>query len=266
MTDLLSHMYAFKRDRKAEWIRRACTEKGLSKKDANCMSMQDLSELLNESYIPLRTLPKPSHRRPLPVRKWIVPQEFKIFIVMSKPFQKLYTEWEEQYESLFEEDRDLFYENLESAYNQSTKCPKWKWIQKYCSTHPDEQIIVFMAPEKWRTIAPTSIVQGINKMDVLLHPNTRSWKRALRDFESGETKVLIVACDDPPFEELPDCTWIHMGVDSKHKRCASKHFYLNVIKPEEKSEENEVVFQQVTKPSLDAYKLLMQDDDEENEC
>lgn len=243
--------YAFKHHRKAELIKEVCKVKGLSRCEANSKTLRELSELLNQPYIALNMLPKPSTRRPLPVRKWCVPTENKVFIVMSAPFRKMYDGWEIKHGDV--DDREEFYDHIQSEYDSCPKCPKWKWFQKFVRDHSDQPTVLFISPQKWQSV--TSTFKVPDSMSVLKHPNARTGKKALNDFRDGKTKVLIVAMDDPPYEELPDCVWVHMTPDQTHRRYASEHYILNLIKAEEQQDVNSGDVSSLSKPSVDLFRM-----------
>lgn len=258
-----SHFYAFKKHRKAELIDQACHNHQLSRREANEMTLEQLSQIVNTPYVPLRLLPKPSHRRPLPVRKWIVPKEYKIFIVMNKPFETVYRGWEQQFaEMRSEEDEDEYYSKLEDQCDSCVKCPKMKWVKKFIQDHPKEKMILFLSPRKWNTVK--GALENIPH-SVVTNSNTRVGRKAIQRLQENEVNVLVVSSDDPPYDDLMDCTWIHFSPDTSHKRCASSHYYLNVIKPNEKhlvSDDNELTdLSQATEPlSLDLFKWMNDDE------
>lgn len=225
--------YAFQHHRKAELIAKAKREYGLTRREANEMTLEELSHRVDEPYVALRMMPKPSHRRPLPVRRWVVPREFKVFIVMSKPYAATYGVWEQQAKGADSfEDEDAFYEKMEVLSNGSSKCPKVKWFQSFHAKEPDRKKIVLISPAKWNAVREkfASIPHAV------LHP--RGSRRSLHRFNEGVVNVLIIPSDDPPYDELPDCTWVHFRPDLSHRRYASEHYYLNVVKPEEKNRVN----------------------------
>lgn len=252
------YLYAFKRHRKAELIQKICADRGVTKREANCMTLEKLCELTNEPYVPLRVLPKPSHRRPLPVRKWVVPQEFKTFIVMSKPFQKVYTEWETKFDS---DDTESFYEGIRREYDCYAKCPKVKWMTKFLQANPDKRVIVFLTPSKWNAVKD----HFTNFPHAVVHSTqTKIGKKAINSFEEGDVKLLIIVQSRPQYEEYPDCTWIHFDPNFSHARYASEHYYLHVIKPEEEEwvdDDSKVPEDHLL--SLDLHRLFEEDDSEE---
>lgn len=249
------HFYSFKKHRKLDLIEKAIA-RGKKRSEANELTIQELCKFLEEEYIPLNTLPKPSHRKPLPIHPWIIPEQYKVYITMSPNFEKIYTEWEMENKTQFAEDPEEFYKQIEQKYNLHDKCPKVKWIKKYISDHPDESIVFFMSPEKYKTIKD----QIDFDHDCL---TSRVMKKPIKRFINNETKCLIIAMNYPPYHEIPDCTWIHTTSSSiqSHKRYASKHLYINLIKSNEidlingglekiKEMEDEPLF------SVDLFRLL----------
>lgn len=253
----MSDMYAFRNHRKMELIKEVCAQKGLAKREANVMTLKQMADLLGQPYIALNQLPKPSHRRPLPVRKWLVPKENKVFILMSKPFAAQYEKWESQFEQSYEEDPEEFYEKIAESYDQCQKCPKMKWIHSFARAHPQSQMIAFISPLKWKTMEPCLKWSDLS-YGVLHHPNTRSGKKTLQLFREGAMRLLVVAMSDPPYDDLPDCTWIHTEHHDGHRRCASEHFYLYLIKPQEQESTRSC------RPSLDMFRLSNQEDELES--
>lgn len=254
--------YAFKHHRKAEWIDRACRDHNMSRRDANECTLEELSAVLKEPYVPLRTLPKPSHRRPLPVKKWLVPKEYKTFIVMSKPFEKLYRGWEEEKDVKHDDEEDeddeddYFYSRLQQKCDSCVKCPKMKWLKAYHRKHPDQKKIVFMSPEKWRNVK--NCMKEIPHVALVTAPHTRPYENAMKKFRDGDVSLMVVAHRDVPYEDLEDCAWIHFQPDFAHKRYASEHHYVSVIKPEEEDRVDELLARDSnisSRLSLDLHRL-----------
>lgn len=252
------YIYAFKRDRKTELITKACAQNGLKRRDANCMTLEKLCEVVDEPYVPLRVLPKPSHRRPLPVRKWLVPKEYKIFIVMSKPFECQYKEWETKGDP---KDTDEFYDTIGKQMDVYDKCPKVKWVKTFQKKYPEKRLMLFMSPLKWNAVKD----QFTDISHAVVHsPQTKIGKKSLKSFEDGEVKVLVVANSRPPFEEFPDSVWIHFDPLFHQKRYASEHYYLHTIKSEEQAwvdAEEKVPEDHVL--SLDLHRLFDSDESDE---
>jgi hypothetical protein len=251
---MTEYMYAFKRHRKAELIAKICADKKMTKREANAMTLEKLCELTDEPYVPMRVLPKPSHRRPLPVRKWVVPRENKVFIVMSKPFEKVYGEWEEKYDK---DDMDIFYDNIRREYNHYPKCPKVKWLKKFLSRET-KRVIVFVSPMKWNAVKD----QFADVQHNVIHSlQTKVGKKALSSFEDGEVKLLVVVQSRPQYEEFPDCTWIHFEPNFTHSRYASEHYYLHTVKSaEEKWVTDSEAVPENHLMSLDLYKMFHNED------
>lgn len=263
------HFYSFKKHRKLELIEKAI-KKGKKRSEANELTIRDLCKFLEQEYVPLNNLPKPSHRKPLPIHPWIIPEQYKVYITMSPNFQKIYEEWENTHKPLFLENEEDFYREIDKQYNAHDKCPKIKWLKKYILDHPEESIVFFISPEKYKIIKD----QIDFDHDCL---TSRVMKKPIRRFANNEVKCLIIAMNYPPYHEIPDCTWIHTISSSlqSHKRYASKHLYINLIKSNEldlinngieniqniqnTQNENNPIF------SLDLFRLLNPYEDENQE-
>lgn len=252
-----------KSHRKAQLIDLACREKGLTRCDANARSMQELCELLEQPYLPLCMLPKPSQRRPLPIKQWTIPKEYHIYIVMAKPYADQYAQWESSLS--FQDDPSSAYHQLEKRVEQSDKSPKWKWVCSYLQKHPDRKVVVVMSPEQYRSIQP--MIQACPVPKAVL--TKRREEKAMEDWKKGKVNVLIVAVDRVPWMDLPVCTWVHFRpTPITNKRNATEHYYLHSIKSCEKeklSDLDEWFDQTEVQPSLDLYRQWSADDDSDEE-
>ena len=257
--------HLLKTHRKVELIEQYCREKGLTRCDANSRSLKELCQLLGQPYLPLCMLPKPSQRRPLPLKQWTVPKEYQIYIVMSQPYTDLYRGWE----SSIDFQRNTLsrsYHDLEHLVEQSEKSPKWKWVCSYVQKHPDAQMVLIMSKAQYRAIQP--LIQAC-PVQTAVWSNRGKAGKALDDFRQGHVRVLVVASDHPPWMDLPMATWVHFRpTPLANKRGAIEHYYLHSIKPVEKQHLGELDswFEQSDEPpSLDLYRQWSADEDEQEE-